>query len=236
VKKDMRIIPVAALILLSSASSAEDQAWFRLIGFSEDGSCAAWEMGGVQDGSGFQWVEMEVIDTGTSLCLDGLERVWDQYVDELPGEAEVASAEKDILRMCRDYGIRAGSNLPPLVYHPPTDLSADADSVVFCLQAYSPRGNTGEILLILETQSAEPVEDYPDWFPDPMLPVLSVVRDEQSSLFFADEESSSMFFDYSISAVYRNPELENSLLVVLQTVSPGFEGPDGRFRVVSGSI
>jgi hypothetical protein len=236
VKRDLRIIPVFALMLLSSASSAEDQAWFRLIGFSEDGSYAAWEMGGVQDGSGFQWVEMEVIDTETSIRLDGLEKVWNQYVDELPGEAEVASAEKDIQRICSEWGIRRDTCQPPLVYHPVTDLSADGDSVAFCMEVYSPRGNSGEILLVLDTQPAEPVEDYPDWFPDPMLPLLTVVRDERSSLFFMDREFHSMFYNFSIAAVYRNPGVENSLLVVLHAVSPGFEGPDGRFRVVSGSI
>ncbi|MCD6589299.1 MAG: hypothetical protein J7K88_12195, partial [Candidatus Fermentibacteraceae bacterium] len=154
-KRDLRIIPVFALMLLSSASSAEDQAWFRLIGFSEDGSYAAWEMGGIQDGSGFQWVEMEVIDTETSIRLDGLEKVWNQYVDELPGEAEIASAEKDILKLCREWGIRSDTCQPPLVYHPVTDLSADGDSVAFCMEVYSPRGNSGEILLVLETEPAE---------------------------------------------------------------------------------
>lgn len=224
------------LMLLSSVSSAEDQAWFRLIGFSEDGSCAAWEMGGVQDGSGFQWVEMEIIDTETSLRLDGLNKVWDQYVDEFPGEKEIASAEKDIQIMCGEWGIRGDSNQPPLVYHPPTDLGVNADSVVFCLEVYSPRGNSGEIGLLLSTTSAEPVKGYPDWFPSPVEPLLTVVRDGHSSLFFQSEEPGSMFFDYGITAVYRNPQVQNSLLVVLKAVSPGFEGPDGRFRVVSSSI
>jgi len=224
------------LMLLSSVSSAEDQAWFRLIGFSEDGSCAAWEMGGVQDGSGFQWVEMEIIDSGTSLRLDGLNKVWDQFADELPGKEETASAEKDIQTMCREWGIRDGSFQPPLVYHPPTDLGVIEDSVVFCMEAYSPRGNSGKIVLVLGTVPAEPVEGYPDWFPDPVTPLLTVVIKEHSSLFFQSEEPGSMFFDYGIAAVYRNPQLQNSLLVVLKAVSPGFEGPDGRFRVVSGSI
>ncbi len=237
VRSDMRyFLVIVGLLALSTPSSAEDQAWFRLIGFSEDGSCAAWEMGGIQDGSGFQWVEMEIIDTETSLRLDGLEKVWNQYVDELPGEEEIASAENNILELCREYGIRQGNFEAPLVYHPVTDLSADGDSVAFCMEVYSPRGNSGEILLVLETEPAEIGENYPDWFPDPVMPLLMVVRDEHSSLFFMDRESHSLFYNFSIAAVYRNPVVENSLLMVLHAVSPGFEGPDGRFRVVSSSF
>jgi predicted secreted protein len=241
VKTRMRFFPLLAglTVLCTAPSSGEDQAWFRFIGFSNDGLCVAWEMGGIQDGSGFQWIEMEITDTQSSARLDGFSRVWDQYVDEFPKAEETASAEKAILELCGSYGIHDGSCEVPLVFHPLTDLTAEQNHVVFCMESYSPRANSGEIQLTLETESAETDEYYPDWFPDPVNPLLTVDRDEQSRVFFNGgdhRQSGPMYFDYGIAAVYRNPVVENSLLVVLHAVSPGFEGPDGRFRVVSGSI
>ncbi len=227
------------LVFISLPGFSEDQAWFRMIGYSEDGTFAAWQMGGIQDGSGFQWIDLEILSTESSQQVDRYYHVWDDYVDELPGEADLASSEAEILELCRKYDIEPGTYDPPLVYHPLTDLGADGDSVSFCLESYSPRYCSDEILLTISLLPAEMEEGYPDWFPNPVTPVLHVLQDSTSSLFFSEEASSqryTMDFDYNIAAVYRNPAMDNSLLVVLHSIRPGFEGPDGRFRVVGGSI
>lgn len=231
-------VPVC-LFVISFPALSEDQASFRLLGFSGDGDYAAWEMGGVQDGSGFRWIELEVFDTESSLRVDGFTRVWDEYVDELPDSADIASADEEIREMCRKYGIQSDGFESPLVYHPLTDLSVCSDSVVFCLESYSPNYNSGEITLTLSTLPADMDQDYPDWFPPPATPVLHIRESGEKHLFFNEDvlpEQHSMNFAYSIAAVYHNPRVNNTLLVVLHSRKPGFEGPDGRFRVVSGSI
>ena len=227
------------LILIASTAWSGDQAWFRMIGFSKDGEYAAWKMGGVQDGSGFQWVEMEILDTGSSLQLERYRFVWDEVVDELPDQGAVASVDLEMLDICREYGIQPGSYESPLVLHPVTDLGVSGDSVVFCLESYTPNYNSGEILMTLSLFSADVEQDYPEWFPPPVTPVLHVMEDDATALFFSEElvqERFSLDFSYNIAVVYRNPVVSNSLLVVLHSIRPGFEGPDGRFRVVSGSI
>ena len=232
------VMPIC-LFLISNSALSEDQAWFRLVGFSADGVYAAWEMGGIQDGSGFQWIELEILDTGSSLQVERYRYVWDECVDELPGEADIASIQKTIESLCEDYGIQSDSYDSPLIYHPLTDLSVRGDSVVFCLECYSPRYKSSDILLTLTSVHADIEQNYPDWFPDPVRPVLHVVQEEASHLFFSEElipEQHRMNFEYSIAAIYKNPALHRSLLVVLHCTRPGFEGPDGRFRVVSGSI
>lgn len=231
-------MPVCMLVISFPALS-EDQASFRLLGFSEDGAYVAWEMGGVQDGSGFQWTELEILDTESSLHADGFRHMWDECVDELPGEADVASIEYCILDLCREYGIQSGNYDAPLLYHPLTDLGVKGDTVVFCLESYSPRYNSGEIVLTLTALSADMDQGYPDWFPPPATPVLHITEAGEEHLFFSEDvlpERHSMNFAYSFAAVYSNPQVNNSLLVVLHSTRPGFEGPDGRFRVVSGSI
>ncbi|MCK5036781.1 MAG: hypothetical protein KAS73_12880 [Candidatus Sabulitectum sp.] len=227
------------LLMISSQAVSEDLAWFRIIGFSEDGVYAAWEMGGIQDGSGFQWVEAEVLDTETSLEAARYRHVWDEGVDELPSAEDVAAVEQNILDLCEKYGIRSGSYESALVYHPLTDLGVNGDTVVFCLERYSPRYNSGEIILTLALMPADVEQGYPDWFDSPVTPVLHTVCDGERKLFFSEDTVQGqhvLSFDYSIAAVYKNPGIENSFLVVLHSVRPGFEGPDGRFRVVCGSI
>lgn len=227
------------LLVISSQAVSEDLAWFRIIGFSEDGAYVAWEMGGIQDGSGFQWVEVEVLDTETSRETARYGHVWDEGVDELPSAEDVAAVEQDILDLCGKYEIASSIYESPLVYHPLTDLGVKRDTVVFCLESYSPRYNSSEIILTLALMPADVEQIYPDWFASPVTPVLHTVSDGERKLFFREDTVQGqhvLSFDYSIAAVYKNPAIENSILVVLHSERPGFEGPDGRFRVVSGSI
>jgi len=227
------------LLVISSQAVSEDLAWFRMIGFSGDGAYVAWEMGGIQDGSGFQWVEVEVLDTETSLQTARYRHDWDECVDELPSAEDVASIEQNILDLCEKYEISSGNYEFPLVYHPLTDLGVNGDTVVFCLESYSPRYNSSEIILTLALMPADVEQSYPDWFDSPATPVLHTVSDGERKLFFSEDTVQGqhvLSFDYSIAAVYRNPVIENLLLVALHSARPGFEGPDGRFRVVSGSI
>ncbi|MCK5842323.1 MAG: hypothetical protein KAH31_09160, partial [Candidatus Sabulitectum sp.] len=174
-----------------------------------------------------------------SLETDRYRYVWDESVDELPSAEDVAAVDQDILDLCEKYGINSGNYESALVYHPLTDLGVNGDTVAFCLESYSPRYNSSEIHLILALMPADVKQSYPDWFDSPVTPVLHTVTDGERKLFFSEDTvqgQHALSFDYSIAAVYKNPIIENSLLVVLHSERPGFEGPDGRFRVVSGSI
>jgi len=82
-------------------------------------------------------------------------------------------------------------------------------------------------------------DGYPDWFPCPVSPVLSIIDEAGTATLFSESELPADYrsvFGYAIAAVYANPTVRGSLLVVLHTLEPGFEGSDGRFRVVSGSV
>lgn len=226
----------AVVIVLFTAliCRAADQAWFRIIGFSPDGGYLAWETGGIQDGSGFPWIRMVVLDSRTSIEADSRYRVW---------EDETAAPDVDYLRRERadlmmEFGIEEGNTGEPLVYYPVTDLSAPGDSVLFCLDYYCPGYNAGEYLLRLKGRAVSAEEGYPDWFPDPVLLSMTAEGDSAQIFFSEDEapEDYAYVFGYSIAAVYRNPALSRSVAVVLHAVVPGFEGADGRFRVVSGEL
>lgn len=61
-----------ALVLLTTlAAKAGDVAEMRPIGFSPDGRFFAFEQFGEQDGSGFAYAEIQVIDTQTDTYVEG---------------------------------------------------------------------------------------------------------------------------------------------------------------------
>lgn len=223
---------VFLLVFVCAATLGADQAWFRLTGFSEDGQFVLWETGGVQDGSGFPWVRMEVVNVETSLPEESVYLVWEDPESIQP---DFSVAENTVADLCREFWIKPGNTGSLLLYHPVTDLCVSPDTVVFCLEQYCPGFNSGEIVLVLKNTPADMQEGYPDWFPQPVS--LSIETD--SLLFFHEDELAEGYeavFGYSFAGVYRNPAVTNSLLVVLHATKPGFEGPDGRFRVVTGTV
>jgi len=160
------------MLICSSTAFGADQAWFRLTGFSEDGQFVLWETGGVQDGSGFPWVRMEVVNVETSLAEESIYLVWE---DPESIEPDFSEAERTLTDLSREFGIEPGYTGNLLLYHPVTDLSDCSDNVTFCLEQYCPGYNSGEINLALKLTPSEMQEGYPDWFPEPV--ALSIEAD-----------------------------------------------------------
>ncbi|HOP25763.1 MAG TPA: DUF2259 domain-containing protein [Candidatus Sabulitectum sp.] len=221
---------LAPILIAALCAQAADQAWFRLAGFSSDGEYLAWESGGVQDGSGFPWLRVVILDTGTSREVESsLMVLEDEFAD--PDLGVFQNRRNDLLM---EFGIEVPPE-EPLVYRPLTDLTVQGDSLRFCLEYYCPGYWSDEYLLCLITNSLGYDKDYPDWFPEPVSLELSLSGQE----FFSEEtppEEYRYVFGYGFAAVYRNPVLANRLAAVLHTVVPGFEGADGRYRVVSGEL
>lgn len=239
--KELRFnaIVYLTLFLIVSFAYGGDQASFRFYGFSEDGQYVVWESGGVQDGSGFKWVELEVLNTQTSLREEVFSHVWGEYIDELSDMEDLSVLGESKEDLFLFWKINLNQNYEPLVFYPLTDLGAQRDTVAFCLENYVPDYHSGEITLTLFNKPARIEQNYPDWFPPPVTPVLYIEFNGEESLFFQEStvpEEWSLSMSYGIYAVYRNPILPENLIVVLASTEPGFEGSNGRFRVVSGRL
>lgn len=65
------LLAIALLFLTALAASAGDVAEMRPLGFSPDGRFFAFEQFGEQDGSGFPYAEIQVIDTETDTYVQG---------------------------------------------------------------------------------------------------------------------------------------------------------------------
>ena len=112
-----------ALFALVSPATAGDFAERQILGFSPDGQYFAFEQFGVQDGSGFPYADIFIIDTATDSWLTG-----SPYRVLLKDErAELSWARKEGV-------VRAGNTLKKLgiskpgrllASNPPAELSAD---------------------------------------------------------------------------------------------------------------
>ena len=225
--------------IFSHRAYSGDLAWFKLVGFSPNGESVAWETGGIQDGSGFQWISAEILNSQTSLQEQQFSHVWDECIDESPTLIEQRHIQEKIEGMWSDWEIESDAFHEPLLFYPLTDLGVRRDSVVFCLQFYVPEYHSGEITLTLADKPAGVQQDYPEWFPPPVSPVLKVSMNEEDYIFFEEDihsESCRLAMGYGIYAVYANPVLPENLVVVLTTAQPGFEGSNGRFRVITGTL
>lgn len=66
-----RLLAGAAVVLLASAAHAGDAATREIIGFSPDGAYFAFEQYGVQDGSGFPYSDVFVLETASDTWVRG---------------------------------------------------------------------------------------------------------------------------------------------------------------------
>ncbi len=233
------VLVCAGLLLLPTVAYSGDQAWFSLLGFSEDGETVVWETGGIQDGSGFQWLNVEILDVDGSISDGRFQHVWDDCIDESPTTESIFAVEERKKNYLDQWKIQFGAFSQPLVFYPLTDLGASRDTVIFCLEKYVPDFNSGEITLTLLNKPADIEQTYPEWFDAPVTPVLKIQTNGDSQVFFSENtvpEQWTMTMSYSIHAIFRNPVIPDNIIVVLNTTEPGFEGPNGRFRVVSGEM
>ncbi|SIQ95052.1 Predicted secreted protein [Rhizobium sp. RU33A] len=93
----LQLTAIALVLLTAFGASAGDVAEMRPLGFSPDGKFFAFEQFGEQDGSGFAYAEIQVIDTET-----------DQYVPGTPvsvlirrEEASIGEARRESLKQAK---------------------------------------------------------------------------------------------------------------------------------------
>ena len=144
--------------LACGAASAGDYADRDILGFSPDGGTFAFEEYGVQDGSGFPYSSIYVIDTGTDNWVAGTPVHVLTHAELAPlakTRAEARSKAQPILA-ARKVGLPG--NL--VASNPPTELSADSHRVVFLPRITMPLGGTAYDLSLGEITL--PADNCPD--------------------------------------------------------------------------
>ncbi|MBD3369044.1 DUF2259 domain-containing protein [Candidatus Fermentibacteria bacterium] len=258
----MRAVCTACTALCMAAASvalSSDLAVFNLIGFSENGRYLAWEQYGVQDGSGFPYCTVHLVDLEESSTVGKFNVLHDEPIDYDPEDFRPQIEEFDRYlnpreneyRFWEEYarddtrrkasplmdslGIIPGNEGRLCVHHPLTDLS-DFDRIEFVTGMLSPAFEAGpRFRLVLEELKADTVEDL-YWISPPKMLRLSLIWG-QDTLTLADDvrgEERELAYGYGVRDVvtYR----DRYVVVVLFRWVPGFEGPDVRYRVVTGRL
>jgi predicted secreted protein len=249
----------AVCITASTPVRSSDLAVFNLIGFSESGRYLAWEQYGVQDGSGFPYCNLQLLDLDES-CIVGKFRVLrDDHIDYRPEDFQDQIEEFDRYLHPREneyrfweerareeahrraaslmdsLGIIPGNTGRLCVHHPLTDLSG-FDRIEFVTGMLGPAFEASpRFRLLVEELEADTVEDL-YWISPPKMLRLSLVWREDT-LTLADDvrmEENELAYGYGVRDVITYRDLY--VVVVLFRWVPGFEGPDVRFRVVTGRL
>lgn len=236
-----RMTGLAALLLLLAIAPARagDFAERTVLGFSPDGRYFAFEQFGAQDGSGFPYADIFVIDTQT-----------DDWVDGTPFRILLKDERAEVKWARREAMTRAGTLLKKLlishpgqllVSNPPGELSADPYAVTANARAAIPLAREEPWTFRLDEMDL-PLKRCTDLLSSAARGFrLSVQPPEKTpSVIHLDKaipETRGCPMRYAISdVVMHHPKVGNRVFAVLISVyAYGFEGPDRRFLTVTYS-
>lgn len=228
---------IAAICLGGTAAGAAEFADREILGFSPDGTYFAFEEYGVQDGSGFPYSNIYIVDTATDEWVEGTPvrvRVDDELADLTAVRAQ-AYAEVVGTIASLSIGV-AGSHV---VDNPVTEL-AESTNIDFLLYPISPLPTEGWTLRIEDIPL--PASGCPEGYGDTYVGFdLWLTRpDGASDLINHDTAipaSRVCPLRYTISDVVAFDGANGTVLAILINVfSLGFEGPDRRFLAVTKQL
>ena len=228
--------PAAGLFLLTAASAlAGDYADREILGFSADGGRFAFEEYGVQDGSGFPYSNIYLIDTDADAWVAGTPIRVRLDDEAAPLAAARADARKKAQPILDAAGIARPGTL--LVSNPITERSADPLAVRFVTNPYlgSPALTWTLTLTELPFEERPPCENF-----GPLHGYrLELTQASGTHHLLHDDKSlpasRACPQGYAISDVihYAADHGAPVVVVLLSVFRQGFEGPDRRFLAVA---
>lgn len=227
---------LAAMLCFAGPSSAGDEAQRNIFGFSPDGRYFAFEQYGVQDGSGFPYADIFIIDTST-----------DEWVGDSPFRVLLKDERAQQKWARREAISKAGNWLKKLVItqpgrvlasNPPAELSADPHRVaVNSSTIINAKPERWTFTLEEKTFSDEKCAGYTS------TPVkgfqLSVQKSGSAAIALHEDaaipKSRGCPLRYAISdIIIHEPKSGAHVFAALISVYRfGFEGPDRRFLAVT---
>lgn len=233
----MRAFALAACLIASipTLAVAGDFAERSILGFSSDGSRFAFEEFGVQDGSGFPYANLFVLDTTKDSWVAGTP-VRVRLDDETRGIQEARqAAAKTAAPFLKDIG-RPGTLLAS---NPITESGRDPYSIGFRRHPVQQLDGP-EIKVTLETIPLDaPNNQDPEYKTQGFRLVL---KDERGETILHEDKvlpaSRGTALDYRINDVIIDQRFGQpaTLVVLVMVMTRGFEGPDGRYLAVATQL
>lgn len=230
VRQEFRAIAIAALLGISAcgASVAGDRAALSLLGFSEDGRYFAFEEFGVQDGSGFPYSSVQVIDLATDKWVPGAP-FKARIDDETAGLGEVrAKAAKAAQGPIDEAGISVPAEMIALNGD---GEPMDGKSLAYGGVGYGLESPRDVRVITLETLPLPAPKACPE---QPGTPYLGFALQQSGIELHRDlsiPASRACPLDYRIYGIV-GPFGGEPSVAIISVYSLGFEGPDRRFIAV----
>ncbi|MBN9000176.1 MAG: DUF2259 domain-containing protein [Rhizobiales bacterium] len=227
-----RLLPAAFLVAMALPAAAGEFAEREIIGFSPDGARFAFEEFGVQDGSGFPFCNIFVVDTATDSWVKGtpIRRLVEDEGVRVATACGLARA--DAAPFIADLDDRG--NL--LASNPITESGRDPYSLAFKRWPELVLEN-GDLLLRLETIPLPAPEGA---LPDRETAGFRLVLNDGAKDVLLHEDktlpaSRGTAFDYRISDVVMQQPFNAppTIAVLVLVIQRGFEGASGRYVVVT---
>ncbi len=243
------------LTLSTSLSFAGDESYSKILGFSKDGNHFAYMQSGVQDGSGFFWAEIDVIDVANNKLL---KRVYEDSEKYLPMDDSFTPAQEkqfieNLIKRAdlNRYGINQSIKGNTVLNRPYTDLS-DYKNTIFSFEYWAQGGASTSVRTYkLDIQEhPAPVEAHNEWcqeefyygsnmmtvnlttnhslYDDQYTPEVTTLQKDNRA-----PASRSCAWGYKPSQVIN---YKNALVVLVNYQTIGFEGPNYRFTAVTGKV
>jgi predicted secreted protein len=225
-----------ALLALSLPVLAGDRADIAIIGYSEDARYFAFEEYGIQDGSGFAYSTVFIVDL-----------VEDSWVVGTPVRVRADDDGATLPQIRAEVQVRAADDLRALGITLPAHLVAmigdgqpdqDGQSLRFGIPAYGVGEVSGDFTLQLESYFAPSASPCEDWFgSEPLGFSLTLAEGDSSAELHRDQSLPRSrgcplaYRLYGVALPFEAQDLTGG--VALVSVYPGgFEGPDRRFIAV----
>ena len=233
----VRLAASAVLALAATfPAAAGDRALIDYVGFSEDFRYFAFEEFGIQDGSGFAYSNLYVIDLDT-----------DSWVVGTPVRFQAESEETTLEAVRQVVADKAADHIAEFAIHVPVEIAAmigdgvpdsDAKALTFGAPGYLPGSVSGNYTLDLSIFGTVATSPCAEWFgTEPVGYELSIADGGTARLVHRDQNlprSRGCPLDYRIYGVvmpFEGATLSNAVAII--SVYPGgFEGPDRRFLAV----
>ncbi len=225
------IVLLAALLGISPALAA-DGAQSRAIGYSTDGKYFAFEQFGIQDGSGFPYWDIFVLDLAANDWAKGTPAralVEDESGDLALARKQAMDKAKPILDK-----LAIGEPADMLMSNPATEFVADRTKVEFGAFPQMPQAYELSVKT-LDLPTPSDCTD-PDFKPMGMELTLKVTQPGKTLTLAKDQSIPRSRFcplHYDIEAIYtRSGYGEGMEVAIIGVYSRGFEGENRRFIAV----
>lgn len=230
---------VLAAALLATPALAGDRALIDLIGYSPDGRYFAFEEYGIQDGSGFAYSSIYIVDLPADKWV---------YASPYRAQADEIDTDRPLADVRAEARAMAEEKLGPLAIGAPADVlvllgdgvaDADGKEVTFAIPSWGPPGATqegSESTLTLTTYPADSPEPCADYIGQKAVGyALSLEENGQTRELHRDKvlpKSRGCPLDYRLYGVVERFDGGGGRVALISSYPFGFEGPDRRFLAV----